>query len=540
MANLPPNTLRPDEHPEVSIRTPFGGYVTNAPYDVGERGRFLSAMQAMAPWEGVLHGMPALASVAQNTPATQGVIINCGAFDRADGTRIQFAITNGFVGGANPARLLSYNYAGSAWAAVGAGSGALDGGLDRPFSFAVVGQKLCFSRGGSRPVQVWDGVSATHSDAAVGATPARFLFELGTHLLACYTVEGGVDAPQRVRWTGAGDPTDWTSANAGQTDLFNDLGPITGCIKIGQQGFIFQRNGITLVTLTGNGLAPFKFTPLFVREKGAVPYTVQGVGANAMYVSEDDVYIFDGASHVGVGSIENLEFSVNAGVTSEILSQIKTTLASGHLVSSYGCISISNVPMRCYWLRTDLTTWMFNANERSWSRDPLNGYAVGTMGAFYAAQADISPAMLVAPPPPQYLNTVYQLNMDASTVPLNASWSLTTHPIFCGDQRHSKTVKRVRLKYLRNSAPSPITVQISNEGGTTQQQTNVKESVVVDRDTIGVTFGDFSLPGHWFKVSIVAPRTLGLSTAGFGPGKTWGIVEIALLFDVGGEITKTL
>lgn len=233
--------------------------------------------------------------------------------------------------------------------------------------WACVGQKVLFSQG-TDVVQLWDGYTAGFAAASASAVPARFLAEIANHLVVGYTVEAGpTQAPQRVRWTGSGDPTDWTSLNAGQNDLFNDLGEITGIKKMYQQGFIWQKRGIVQVIPTGVGTAPFNFVPISSQAKGnAVPMSLACNNAIACYLGESDVYMFDGARSYSIGSA--LVNGTWYGARSRIM--YDAALAGVTFTPGYvrGIIteSILNVPFRAYWLLFPNNIWVYNLDEGNW------------------------------------------------------------------------------------------------------------------------------------------------------------------------------
>ena len=184
----------------------------------------------------------------------------------------------------------------STWTAV---TGTLNAGINDsyPFSFAVVNNKLLFSEG-LTVVQLWDGSSASFSAAAAAAVPAFYLCEFYSYLLCGYTYESGTYQPQRIRWTGPGAPTDWTSFASGFQDLQNNLGYVTGIQKLGIYAYAFQTNGMTLINPTGVGTAPFQFTPFADKGKGCTfPQSIANFGGSEIiYANFHTIWHFDGTN----------------------------------------------------------------------------------------------------------------------------------------------------------------------------------------------------------------------------------------------------
>ena len=516
MASIAPGTQREDERPELVLTAPWGGLVADAPpLLITEQGKYFSVVNNLISYGGFLRQNNALLAFT-SIPAPNEGINGIGAFEDATGTRHQFAITK--------TRLLEYNYGGSVWAAK---TGALTGGNTDVFSWTIVGGKLCFCQGVDK-VKLWDG-GANFVDADAAAVPAKYLCEFGTHLLACNTIEAGpTNAPQRVRWTGAGDPTDWSSANAGQNDLFNDLGPITGVVKIGQSAYILQERGITQVTLTGNGLKPFQFTPLYANEKGCIaPWSVSHIGNAIIYVSSDNIYLFDGsvATPLCDKSISGFRVQLASAVLTDIMTGPATLNIFGKAVQKFVGTQLVT-PFNAYLLRTPSKSWIFNIDEMAW-------YSFGTtspqgmFGEVYLNNTTRFPSVVMCG---DYLTSPGKINvidLVARAIAVG-TWEFKIGPVFLNDLRHYKTLKRVRIKLRNNSYTFPqITIQITNDR--LDVQTKTVTSASNPHDTTKELFFDFSLPGWYFTVDVF----------GALDDTNCAISEIGFLFDVGGEVTKT-
>lgn len=210
-------------------------------------------------------------------------------------------------------------------------------------------QNILYYTNGSGHLSAWDGAAlAPISDIAFlgagvsGKPPTTttligglFLGELDNHIMIAYTTEIPVVASavgpmstfaQRVRWSNNGfNPFDANGVfganlgtqgatfdpnifvNAGQTDFLDVPDLITGILFIGRTGFIFRQNGITEVSPTGSGTAPFDFNHLWASEQGignVYPATIAQYGNIGVFVATDNLYQVNGqqVSPIGGGA----------------------------------------------------------------------------------------------------------------------------------------------------------------------------------------------------------------------------------------------
>src|SRR5437899_8277743 len=305
------NQARSEELYEFPFLGPFGGVQSELPPDLIEGLGFLDSQNILFR-KGVAYARPAFNSVAA-IPNPQEALIGVANFFNKPGTEIQGVFT--------PTRLLRWNGVSATWTPI-TGT-AFTGASSNLFQTAVVNYKLCFSNG-IDPVKTWDGIGTTYLDVA-NAVPARYLMELDTHLVVANTVELGTALTQRVRYTGAGDPTDWTSFNAGAYDAFNSLGPINGLAKLYQAGYLMQQLGITQVIPTGIGVFPFRFVPLTSKGRGCIsPYSLATFGEElAVYVGKDNVYTFDGSNSIPIGD-SRIDGRRRVGARSRIFADLST------------------------------------------------------------------------------------------------------------------------------------------------------------------------------------------------------------------------
>jgi hypothetical protein len=459
------------ELPEFPIRGPFGGIQSELPIEAIEQYGFADSLN-MLYRKGSCRVRPAFNPL----PALSAQPVGFADFFNSNGLRLQVA--------AIPTKL--YEYSGGAWVQV---TGALTGAAANRMSFAVVGQKLCFTQGVDA-VQMWDGITAGFSVTSASAVPASFLFELVNHLMILRTVETGGVAYQRVRWTGAGDPADWTSADSGVTDLFNDLGPINGGLKLFQCGYIWQQNGIIQVVPTGVGTAPFYFLPLSAKSKGLTcPYSLCANGeAIASYIGKDNVYNFDGTTSTPIGD-QPLQGRSRLGARSRIFGDL--LLSSPSSVFGFVTTSINSIPFNAYWfVIPNVAIWIYNYEEMNWTRWTVAG-TMAAIGGFNAASAvricDLvgtiaqqlwTPATLTNNNP---FDSVVLGFSDGSVKQFDFTgwseqpWSVTSGQLAYGDYRHEKTTTKTRLIY-KDNGPATIQFSLTSDSGQSVVNTQAEPS----------------------------------------------------------------
>ena len=185
-------------------------------------------------------------------------------------------------------------------------------------------QSILYYTNGSGHLSAWDGSAASPlTDVAFTGNvyplpnnyagtlfSSLFLGELDNHILMANTVENGQSFPQRIRWSNIGfnpilntfggnlgtggatfDPA--VNINAGENDFLDVTDLITGMIFVGRVGLIFRQQGITEISPTGQGIAPFDFNHLWASEQGVgnvYPTTIAQYGSYGVFVATNDVY----------------------------------------------------------------------------------------------------------------------------------------------------------------------------------------------------------------------------------------------------------
>jgi hypothetical protein len=143
-----------------------------------------------------------------------------------------------------------------------------------------------------------------------GSNPATFVGGLYSCVLDQYLVLANTNMPSdtpavkqgRVNWSG---PNEYTTFNPAvdRTAGFNVLGDVQDYISnifaLGNVGYILRNQGITQMTPTGVGIAPFDFTSLWSSTIGigcTMPQTFSQYGNLAAWGNDTDFYLFSGGS----------------------------------------------------------------------------------------------------------------------------------------------------------------------------------------------------------------------------------------------------
>lgn len=459
-----------EELPEFRMIGPFGGFQSEVSRDMIEQLGFsqvtnmLMRLATIVPRPGY--------TVLSLMPDPQEPIIGIADFYTVDELRIQTILT--------ATRLLQYL----------AGTFTeiplvtpLTGTDTDFFTWTVVNSLLLFSNNVD-PVYSWDGVSATADVVSPDAVAAKFLLELNTHLLVANTLEGGNRFSQRVRWTAAGDPTDWIGFNAGVNDILNALGPITGLAKLYQTGYAFHQWGVTQIIPTGIGTTPFRFIPMTSKARGNIcPYSVATSGEElAAYVGKDNIYAFNGTASEPIGDYPVADSRSRAGARTAIFADVfagDNQHILGHITENVNGRNFS-----AYWLVIpNVAVWVFNFDERNWMRFTYSAW-ITAIGTFYTAalirimdlvglisDQNWTPDTLNLPNPFDSLLLGFEDGTPALVDFTNYSeeaWSVSGTHIF-GDARHTKTVKKFRICVLDNGETT-FTVTVANQNGQSESQ----------------------------------------------------------------------
>lgn len=504
---------------EASMTGPFGGVQSELPLTEIEPFGFFDINNFILK-KGVALVRPGYTALPP-MPGGNEVIKAIPSFYNASGQLIQCVIT--------PTRLLQWTSGG--WVVI---TGPAFSASTNFFSWDVLNYKLQFSQGVDKIFQ-WDGIAGAYTQNAA-APPAQYMAEIGLHLVAV----NAAAFPQRYYWSAIGDPTDWSSFSAGLNDVVNNLGPIQGLHKIGQFGYGFHKEGIIQIVPTGIGTAPFAFYQMVNHFPGLyAPWSLSGYVDKgqeyAVYLSTDNVNVFNGTSIETIGDMPMAGDRRRLGARSRILADVLATDPTK--VYGFVTYSVGGQVYKAYWLIVpNQAIWLFNFDEGNWTRFTY-GSAPISIGYEFTKFAGIrimdlvgtiagqtwTPAGLAAT---QNLPGVLLGFGDATngfvdfTNYSEQPASITSGKLIFGDRRHSHTVKKFRLAFV-DLGSATFTIKLTNQQG--QFQTFPF--------TVGTGTGDvlnyiqeFNLPGLRFQYIISVPALT--PTA---------IVELAPMFQVGGE-----
>lgn len=528
-----------EELQELVQRGAFSGICSEIPPDTFERfGGFFDLLNVIC-YKSMLVVRPSYTSLPL-MPNPQESINGIADFFNNTGTRLQTIIT--------PTRLIEWT--GSAWTVI---TGTLTGAASQLFDWTCVNYKLLFTQGADK-VQLWDGISGSFAAASVNAVAARTVMELQTQLIVANTVESAVAYPQRVRWCGPGDPTDWTSLNAGVTDLLNDQGPIWKAIKLYQQGYLIQQFGITQMIPTGNAQNPFYFVPIATNNKGTVyPFSVARQGGEfACYVGLDNVYKFDGTQAMPIG--DKRIAGGKTGARSRImadLSQVNPNTVYGYITNYAG-----SAYFNAYWIIVpNVSVWVYNLEEENWVRFSYSTILT-SMGRFFKQGAiriidlvgpistqNWTPATLIGTSPLDGILLGFSTGLPGYVDFTNYSeqnWSIVSGQHSFNDVRHQHDVKKFRISILDYGQiqltitvtgfiyPNPNAVLDGNGQPISTNAATITQTQVI---TMGNGSGqvvtrvvDFNVPGQYAVWQITGSA-----------GTPANLVEFTPIYATGGE-----
>jgi hypothetical protein len=144
------------------------------------------------------------------------------------------------------------------------------------------------------PIQVKDHSSNFDdwAEAAAAGYRSRIVLAFRNHLTMGYMIEGGVEFPQRFRWTDSGAVTFGGTAGSTETE-----GPdqIMNVLPLGNKAVIYKEESIVIVTHIG-GNTVYRFDRTVANSGVIAQDLVLGVGELHIYVASDDIYYYAGGS----------------------------------------------------------------------------------------------------------------------------------------------------------------------------------------------------------------------------------------------------
>lgn len=249
-------------------------------------------------------------------------------------------------------------------------------GTGKPFSLCNVLNRVYFSNG-SNLLLYTDGSDTVQVAGDVPAA-ARYMCVLAAHLLLGYTTEpepgatGSTEQTFRIRWSTSGDPNDWTSFGSGFEDVLEVPDRITGLVTLGRNSYLFRKNGVSIISPTGDGLAPFAIENLSISPKGVgsiYPYGLAIYANYCAFIASNEIYQFNGVEFTPIGGKAKkkiFEDLANASGDDEVVAFIVPNFGLSYDYLSYW-ISIPGVNV----------AWVFSFDDQAWTRFTFlgDGYA---------------------------------------------------------------------------------------------------------------------------------------------------------------------
>jgi len=510
-----------EELPELPFIGPFGGIQSELPMNLIEQFGFSECLNVIL--------RKASASIRPGNSAVDNLVsppVGFADFYDKDSNRHSVAFLRDAL----------YELAYPNWNLIG---GVLSGTDSDLMAWSVVNNKLLFSQG-IDVVKSWDGVAGAFADVSPDAVPAKFLLELATHLLALNTFEGGTFKTQRVRYTAAGDPTDWTGFNAGAVDILNDLGPINGAAKVQENGYAFHPNGLTRIIPTGIGLRPFDFVPFNDKTRGCFfPRSIASFGdQGAAYVARNDVFLLTPSSFQSLGAQPIDDGRKQVGARSRIVAELLN--ADPTQVYGFASQAIGGEYFQAYWLVIPGgSVWVYNLDEQNWTRFryPKQPKVIGRLQTGHGIRwmdligswadqtvewKDFSSTT--------FFDTLAVGFTDGSVgIPEFASkcesaYTIASGSLSMGDRRHTKTLERFRIGY-QDGEDCTFQVVFTNEKG----QQDVQNAQIVGGGTGKdmVIIVTTKLNGLYLQWQVVG-----------GPDAKQSFTEFTPIYVVGGEYKR--
>lgn len=224
---------------------------------------------------------------------------------------------------------------------------------------------------GNDGIQTWDGSSIEMVNLGI-STPTGFQAELNVafknHLMTGITTEAGVTYQQRIRWSDTGDFTNFASGNASFLDLGGS--DFITALQVFRNNYlaVFKEDSIWLVRATGDSDV---FDPdQRIRGIGCpAGRTVAEVGTNLIFLSDDDVYLFDGVDVKPAGARQGRN-------TSPIRNALFSQMEQPQISRSFG---IKVEEFKEYWLFVPgpgstypNLVWVFDWDLEVWTKFTLN------------------------------------------------------------------------------------------------------------------------------------------------------------------------
>jgi len=146
-------------------------------------------------------------------------------------------------------------------------------------------------------IQKWDVAASPTATADLGGSPpkAREIIFWNRRVFLGYTIESGNEFPNRISWSGIGDPEDWSSALSGFRDLnLNDGEFIVRLVQFRNFLVILSSQSITMLSYVA-GSDVFLEKRITTRFGCVAPRSIYIINDILIYMSDSGLVAFNGS-----------------------------------------------------------------------------------------------------------------------------------------------------------------------------------------------------------------------------------------------------
>jgi hypothetical protein len=199
-----------------------------------------------------------------------------------------------------------------------------------------------FNRGGTIPgVYVFD---PSIPSLVLGSDYVAGLYccTVDQYLITANSVQP-TDAPAlktgRVSWSGPDEYITWDPSidrTAGYNVLTDVSDYISAVFAMGNIAYVLRSQGLTQMTPTGVGIAPFDFTSLWASDHGVgctFPETFAQYGYIAIWMNDSDIFVFSGS-----GAPQGITGAAKDDIYSDIIADDQQSFGTNVVVFVGGCI----------------------------------------------------------------------------------------------------------------------------------------------------------------------------------------------------------
>lgn len=129
---------------------------------------------------------------------------------------------------------------------------------------------------------------------SAGNTQCRLVGLFNNHLILAHTTEGGTRYPQRVRRANTGDPTDWTTGNAGYNDLYDNEDWLVAIAYLGPYMILYRERSIVRTEYVGSIDLLFNFETVISGEGALSQDSVIDLGDYHIFIGNANIYEYKG------------------------------------------------------------------------------------------------------------------------------------------------------------------------------------------------------------------------------------------------------